>query len=159
MLYQTEGDKNLVRGLKAKILKGVSISVLGRKKGSRISGVLRKYADNNSPLNLLMEYTLAVALSSSQGILNNLAKAGLISPLVDSGVASLEAVYLLVRGRVNKKGALNHIIKEATGTINSSVAVLGTLLILRAFSYIPTPGRIAILVVAKIAVKKLQNRR
>ncbi len=159
MLYKIEGDKNLVAGLKEKILKRISISVLGEKRGSQLSGVLRKYTNNNSSLNLLMEYTLAIAVSSSQGMLNNLAKAGLISPLVDSGVASLEAVYLLVRGRVNKRGAFNHIINEASGSLSSGVSVLGTLAVLRALAYIPTPGRIAILIVAKIALKKLQNRR
>ena len=59
---------------------------------------------------------------------------------------------------MTKRDALNHVIKEATGTINSSVAVLGTLLILRALSYIPTPGCIAILLIAQIAAKKLKNK-
>ena len=100
-----------------------------------------------------------MALSAFKGILNNVSKEFLISPLVDSGVASVEVVYLVLKGKMTKRDAFNHVIKEATGTINSSVAVLGTLLILRALSYIPTPGRIAILIVAKIAVKKLRNRR
>ena len=100
-----------------------------------------------------------MALSAFKGILNNVSKEFLISPLVDSGVASVEVVYLVLKGKMTKRDAFNHVIKGATGTINSSVAVLGTLLILRALSYIPTPGRIAILIVAKIAVKKLRNRR
>ena len=99
-----------------------------------------------------------MTLSAFKGILNNVSKEFLISPLVDSGVASVEVVYLLLKGKMTKRDALNHVIKEATGTINSSVAVFGSLLILRALSYISTPGRIAILIVAKIAVKKLQNR-
>jgi len=99
-----------------------------------------------------------MTLSAFKGILNNVSKEFLISPLVDSGFASVEVVYLVLKGKMTKRDALNHVIKEATGTINSSVAVLGTLLILRALSYIPTPGRIAILIVAKIAVKKLKNK-
>lgn len=99
-----------------------------------------------------------MTLSAFKGILNNVSKEFLISPLVDSGVASVEVVYLVLKGNMTKRDALNHVIKEATGTINSSVAVLGTLLILRALSYIPTPGRIAILIVAKIALKKFRNR-
>lgn len=99
-----------------------------------------------------------MTLSAFKGILNNVSKEFLISPLVDSGAASVEVVYLVLTGRMNKRDAFRHLIKEATGTINSSVAVLGTLLILRALSYVPTPGRIAILIVAKIAVKKLKNK-
>ena len=99
-----------------------------------------------------------MTLSAFKGILNNVSKEFLISPLVDSGFASVEVVYLVLKGRMNKRDAFRHLIKEATGTINSSVAVLGTLLILRALSYVPTPGRIAILIVAKIAVKKLKNK-
>ena len=99
-----------------------------------------------------------MTLSAFKGILNNVSKEFLISPLVDSGFASVEVVYLVLKGKMTKRDALNHVIKEATGTINSSVAVLGTLLILRALSYVPTPGRIAILIVAKIAVKSLKNK-
>ncbi|KRT65588.1 MAG: hypothetical protein XU11_C0023G0012 [Candidatus Dadabacteria bacterium CSP1-2] len=99
-----------------------------------------------------------MTLSAFKGILNNVSKEFLISPLVDSGVASVEVVYLVLKGRMNKRDAFRHLIKEAAGSINSSATVLGTLLILRALSYIPTPGCIAILIVAKIAVKKLKNK-
>ena len=99
-----------------------------------------------------------MTLSAFKGILKNLSKAGLISSLIDSGAASVEVVYLVLKGKMTKRDALNHVIKEATGTINSGATVLGTLLILRALSYIPTPGRIAILIVAKIAVKSLKNK-
>ncbi|MGH7908891.1 MAG: hypothetical protein ACRENW_03455, partial [Thermodesulfobacteriota bacterium] len=158
MLYKAKGNKILLKGFQATLLKEILISVLGKKRGYQISTILRKPTPNSFPLNLFTESTRTIVINASQGILKNLSKADLISPLIDSGAASVEAAYIVLKAKMTKRDALNHVIKEATGTINSSVAVLGTLLILRALSYVPTPGRIAILIVAKIALKKFRNR-
>ena len=119
---------------------------------------LRTWTKRGVSINFCEVLSKSMTLSAFKGILNNVSKEFLISPLVDSGVASVEVVYLVLKGRMNKRDAFRHLIKEAAGSINSSATVLGTLLILRALSYIPTPGRIAILIVAKIAVKKFRNR-
>ena len=131
---------------------------LANKRDSKKSAALGKRFTNNLTLNQYVDLPRTIITGAVKEVLNNLPKVGLISPLVDSGAASVEVLYLVLKGKMTKRDALNHVIKEATGTINSSVAVLGTLLILRALSYIPTPGRIAILVVAKIALKKFRNR-
>jgi hypothetical protein len=157
-LYETRGDSKLVKGLQAKILRGILISVFAKKREYQLSTVLMGSTANSFPLNLFKKSPRATAIRASHGILNNLARVSLTSPLIDSGVASVEAVYLLIRGRVNKRGALNHIINEASESVSSGISVLGTLMILRGLSYIPTPGRIAILIVARIALKKFRNK-
>jgi hypothetical protein len=45
-----------------------------------------------------------MTLSAFKGILNNVSKEFLISPLVDSGVASVEVVYLVLKGKMTKRG-------------------------------------------------------
>ena len=58
-------------------------------------------------------------ISAVKEVLNNLPKVGLISPLVDSGAASVEMIYLVLKGKMTKRDAFKHVIKEARGTINS----------------------------------------
>ncbi len=144
--------------LKAKILKTFINQILVNKGDFKKSAALAKCYINNLALNQGVDSPRTIIIGAVKEVLNNLPKVGLISPLVDSGVASVEVVYSVLKGKMTKRDALNHVIKGATGTINSSVAVLGTLLILRALSYVPTPGRIAILIAAKIAVKSLKNK-
>jgi hypothetical protein len=139
-------------------LTNILISILGKKKKYKISNFLRKSTPKSFPLNLFIESPRTIAISGSKGIRNNLTKADLIPPLIDGGAASVEAVYLLLKGKISKRKALDHIINEASGSISSGMTLLVALVIIRALSYIPTPGRIAILIVAKIALKKLRNR-
>ncbi len=159
MRYNIGKDTILSNGIKAEILKRFINQVLVIKKDSKKSAALGKRFTNNLALNQLVDSPRTIIISAVKEVLNNLPKVGLISPLVDSGTASVEMIYLVLKGKMTKRDAFKHVIKEARGTINSSAAVLGTLLILRALSYIPTPGRIAILIVAEIALKKFQNKR
>lgn len=144
--------------LKAKILKTFINQILVNKGDFKKTAALAKCYINNLALNQGVDSPRTIIIGAVKEVLNNLPKVGLISPIVDSGVASVEVVYLVLKGRMNKREAFRHLIKEAAGGINLSATVLGTLLILGALSYIPTPGRIAILIVAKIALKKFRNR-
>ena len=158
MHYDIGKHKIFSKELKAKILKTFINQILVNKGDFKKSAALAMCSINNLALNQGVDSPRTIIIGAVKEVLNNLPKVALISPLVDSGVASVEVVYLVLKRRMTKREAFRHLTKEAAGSINSSAIMLGTLLILRALSYIPTPGRIAILIVAKIAVKSLKNK-
>ena len=158
MHYDIGKHKIFSKELKAKILKTFINQILVNKGDFKKSAALAMCSINNLALNQGVDSPRTIIIGAVKEVLNNLPKVALISPLVDSGVASVEVVYLVLKRRMTKREAFRHLTKEAAGSINSSAIMLGTLLILRALSYVPTPGCIAILLIAQIAAKKLKNK-
>jgi hypothetical protein len=157
-LYQIVGSKILSKELQAKILNKLLSSVLGDDIDFGLSATLRKSVAN-LPVSVSIDSSQAIAVSAAKEILESTAKAGLMCALVDGVIGSVEAGYLVSRGKMNKKDAFRRVIKEASSGAISGVAGIGAVGMLTALSPIPVVGQMAVLTGVSIGVKRLWNKR
>ncbi len=158
MIYQVGGSRILPRGIRAGILNKLLGFIIGSDIDSGLSNTMKR-STSTLPVLVSVDSSRAVVLDAAKGILKSTAKAGLMCALIDGVIGSVEAGYMVSKGRMNKRDAFRHAIKEASGGAISGAAGIGAVGIITALSPIPVAGQIAVLTGVSIGVKRLWNKR
>ncbi|MER3447586.1 MAG: hypothetical protein C4291_12465 [Candidatus Dadabacteria bacterium] len=158
MLYQIGGGKILPKGIRTRLLNGLLSFIIGGNIDSGLSDIVKSSTSTLSAV-ASVDSSRAVALDAAKGILGSTAKAGLMCALIDGVIGSVEAGYMVSKGRMNKRDAFRHAIKEASSGAISGAAGIGAVGIITALSPIPVVGQIAVLTGVSIGVKRLWNKR
>ena len=156
-LYKIAGSKILPKEIQAKILDKLLSSTLGSDIDLWLFNIVNR-STFTIPAVISIDSSRAVALDAVKGILESAARAGLMCALVDCVIGSAEAGYLVSKGRINKKDAFRHVVKEASGGAISGVAGIGAVGVLTTLSPIPVIGQMAVLIGVCIGVKRLWNK-